>query len=150
MNVSKHILLYCYQWHGEYLVKIWARGICIFRIFIKANCNFKKSQLIHLNMKCQNPLKKYQNVLKCISIFNKQYTIMQFCGYQVNSIKKKWSYFSNFNWNYCGKLNFLFFFKLILIFVDWFCLFTYLWVLTFPLEDCSEFGKFVITLICIQ
>jgi hypothetical protein len=39
-------------------------------------------------MKCQNPLKKYQNVLKCISIFNKQYTIMQFCGYQVNSIKK--------------------------------------------------------------
>ena len=31
--------------------------------------------------------------------------------------------------------------------VDWFCLFIYLWVLTFPLEDCSEFGKFVITLI---
>jgi hypothetical protein len=23
--------------------------------------------------------------------------------------------------------------------VDWFCLFIYLWVLTFPLEDCSEF-----------
>jgi hypothetical protein len=31
--------------------------------------------------------------------------------------------------------------------VDWFCLFIYLWVLTFPLEDCSEFGNFVITLI---
>jgi hypothetical protein len=33
--------------------------------------------------------------------------------------------------------------------VDWFCLFIYLWVLTFPLLDCSEFGNFVITLICI-
>jgi hypothetical protein len=31
--------------------------------------------------------------------------------------------------------------------VDWFCLFIYLWVLTFPLEDCSEFGNLVITLI---
>jgi hypothetical protein len=31
--------------------------------------------------------------------------------------------------------------------VDWFCLFISLWVLTFPLEDCSEFGNFVITLI---
>ena len=31
--------------------------------------------------------------------------------------------------------------------VDWFCLFIYLWVLTFHLEDCSEFGNFVITLI---
>ena len=31
--------------------------------------------------------------------------------------------------------------------VDWFCLFIYLWVLTLPLEDCSEFGNFVITLI---
>jgi hypothetical protein len=31
--------------------------------------------------------------------------------------------------------------------VDWFCLFKYLWGLTFPLEDCSEFGNFVITLI---
>jgi hypothetical protein len=30
--------------------------------------------------------------------------------------------------------------------VDWFCLFMYLWVLTFPLENCSEFGNFVITL----
>jgi hypothetical protein len=30
---------------------------------------------------------------------------------------------------------------------DWFCLFIYLWVLTFPLEDYSEFGNFVITLI---
>jgi hypothetical protein len=30
--------------------------------------------------------------------------------------------------------------------VDWFCLFIYLWVLTFPLQDCSEFGNFVITL----
>jgi hypothetical protein len=30
----------------------------------------------------------------------------------------------------------------------WFCLFIYLWVLTFPLEDSSEFGNFVITLIC--
>ena len=28
-----------------------------------------------------------------------------------------------------------------------FCLFIYLWVLTFPLLDCSEFGNFVITLI---
>ena len=27
--------------------------------------------------------------------------------------------------------------------VDWFCLFIYLWVLTFPLLDCSEFGNFV-------
>ena len=27
------------------------------------------------------------------------------------------------------------------------CLFIYLWVLTFPLENCSEFGNFVITLI---
>jgi hypothetical protein len=31
--------------------------------------------------------------------------------------------------------------------VDWFCLFIYLWILTFPLEDCSEFNNFVITLI---
>ena len=31
--------------------------------------------------------------------------------------------------------------------VDWFCLFIYLWVLTFPLLDCSEFGSLVITLI---
>ena len=31
--------------------------------------------------------------------------------------------------------------------VDWFCLFIYLWVLTFPLLDCSEFGNFVITII---
>ena len=31
--------------------------------------------------------------------------------------------------------------------VDWFCLFICLWVLTFPLLDCSEFGNFVITLI---
>ena len=31
--------------------------------------------------------------------------------------------------------------------VDWFCLYIYLWVLTFPLLDCSEFGNFVITLI---
>ena len=31
--------------------------------------------------------------------------------------------------------------------VDWFCLFIYLWVLTFPLEDGSEFDNFVITLI---
>jgi hypothetical protein len=30
---------------------------------------------------------------------------------------------------------------------DWFCLFIYLWVLIFPLEVCSEFGNFVITLI---
>jgi hypothetical protein len=28
----------------------------------------------------------------------------------------------------------------------WFCLFIYLWVLTFPLLDCSEFGNFFITL----
>jgi hypothetical protein len=26
--------------------------------------------------------------------------------------------------------------------VDWFCLFIYLWVSTFPLLDCSEFGSF--------
>ena len=31
--------------------------------------------------------------------------------------------------------------------VDWFCLFVDLWVLPFPLEDCSMFGNFVITLI---
>ena len=31
--------------------------------------------------------------------------------------------------------------------VDWFCLFVYLWVLTFPLLNCSEFGNCVITLI---
>ena len=31
--------------------------------------------------------------------------------------------------------------------VDWFCLYINLWVLTFSLEDCSEFGNFVITLI---
>ena len=31
--------------------------------------------------------------------------------------------------------------------VDRFCLFIYLRVLTFPLEDCQEFGNFVITLI---
>jgi hypothetical protein len=30
--------------------------------------------------------------------------------------------------------------------VDWFCLFIYLWVLTFPLLDYSEFGNFVISL----
>ena len=34
--------------------------------------------------------------------------------------------------------------------VDWFCLFIYLWVLIFPLEDCSEFGNFVITLIYLS
>jgi hypothetical protein len=31
--------------------------------------------------------------------------------------------------------------------VDWFCLFIYVCVLTFPLLDCSEFGNFVITFI---
>jgi hypothetical protein len=31
--------------------------------------------------------------------------------------------------------------------VGWFCLFVDLWVLPFPLEDCSVFGNFVITLI---
>ena len=31
--------------------------------------------------------------------------------------------------------------------VDWFFLFVDLWVLPFPLEDCSVFGNFVITLI---
>jgi hypothetical protein len=31
--------------------------------------------------------------------------------------------------------------------VDWFCLFINLWVLTFSLQDCSEFCNFVITLI---
>ena len=31
-----------------------------------------------------------------------------------------------------------------------FYLFIYLWVLTFPLEDCSVFGNFVITFICSQ
>ena len=31
--------------------------------------------------------------------------------------------------------------------VDWFCLFVDLWVLPFPLEDCSVFGNFVIALI---
>ena len=31
--------------------------------------------------------------------------------------------------------------------VEWFCLFIDLWVLTFPLEDCSVFCNFVITLI---
>jgi hypothetical protein len=30
--------------------------------------------------------------------------------------------------------------------VDWFCLFIYSWVLTFPLEDYLEFSNFVITL----
>ena len=33
--------------------------------------------------------------------------------------------------------------------VDWFFLFIYIWVLTFPLLDCSEFGNFVITLIIL-
>jgi hypothetical protein len=33
--------------------------------------------------------------------------------------------------------------------VDWFCLLIYLWVLTFPFSDCSEFGNFVITLISL-
>ena len=31
--------------------------------------------------------------------------------------------------------------------VDWFCLFVDLWVLPFPLADCSVFGNFVNTLI---
>ena len=31
--------------------------------------------------------------------------------------------------------------------VDWLCLFIDLWVLPFPLEDCSVFGNFVITII---
>ena len=31
--------------------------------------------------------------------------------------------------------------------VDWFCLFIYIWVLTFPLLDYSEFGNLVISLI---
>jgi hypothetical protein len=30
---------------------------------------------------------------------------------------------------------------------NWFCLFVDLWVLPFPLKDCSVFGNFVITLI---
>ena len=34
--------------------------------------------------------------------------------------------------------------------VDWFCLFVDLWVLPFPLTDCSVFGNFVITLIFKQ
>ena len=34
--------------------------------------------------------------------------------------------------------------------VDRFCLFIYFWVLTFPLEYCSEFGNFVITFISIN
>ena len=34
--------------------------------------------------------------------------------------------------------------------VDWFCPFVDLWVLPFPLEDCSVFGNFVITLIYIS
>ena len=33
--------------------------------------------------------------------------------------------------------------------VDWFFLFIYVWVLTFPLLDCSEFCNFFITLISI-
>jgi hypothetical protein len=33
--------------------------------------------------------------------------------------------------------------------VDWFCLFVDIWVLPFPLEDCSVFGNFVITLMHI-
>ena len=31
--------------------------------------------------------------------------------------------------------------------VEWFCLFVDLWVLPFPMSDCSVFGNFVITLI---
>ena len=31
--------------------------------------------------------------------------------------------------------------------IDWFCLFIYLWVLTFPLLDCSEFGNLLLPLI---
>ena len=31
--------------------------------------------------------------------------------------------------------------------VDWFCLFVDFWVLPFPLEDCSVFDNFVVTLI---
>jgi hypothetical protein len=34
--------------------------------------------------------------------------------------------------------------------VDWFCLFVDLWVLPFPLEDCSVFGNFVFTLIDVK
>jgi len=34
--------------------------------------------------------------------------------------------------------------------VDWFCLFVDLWVLIFPLGDCSVFGNFVITLMLRQ
>jgi hypothetical protein len=34
--------------------------------------------------------------------------------------------------------------------VDWFCLFVDLWVLPFPLEDCSVFGNFVITFPCFS
>ena len=34
--------------------------------------------------------------------------------------------------------------------VDWFCLCIYLWVLTFPLLNCSDFGNFVITLIYLN
>ena len=34
--------------------------------------------------------------------------------------------------------------------VDWFCLFIDLWVLNFPLEDCSVLGNFVITLIYVK
>ena len=38
-------------------------------------------------------------------------------------------------------------FPIFRLFFVWFCLFVDLWVLTFPLEDCSVFGNFVITLI---
>jgi hypothetical protein len=102
-NRKKQILPHYHKFSKRYIV-YWIQ----IRVITNLPNSEQSSKGIHLNMKCQNPLKKYQNVLKCISIFNKQYTIMQFCGYQVNSIKKKWSYFSNFNWNYCGKLNFLF------------------------------------------
>jgi hypothetical protein len=46
-----------------------------------------------------------------------------------------------------GSTNFVYLNITVFPVVDWFCLFIYLWVLTFPLYDCSEFVNFVITLI---
>jgi hypothetical protein len=42
------------------------------------------------------------------------------------------------NWRYRTKCGFPSF-----PVVDWFCLFVDVWILSFPLEDCSVFGNFV-------
>jgi hypothetical protein len=77
----------------------------------------------------------------CYSDSRKLWAVMK--GVGVDALKSDSTH--HFFWNACTKSGSLRFHSFRV--VDWFCLFIYLWVLTFPLLDCSEFGNFVITLI---